>query len=693
MRPYQQLMVVTAISTSAVWVTASPLEEVIVEATLLASDTQTISLTTLDKEVLDQRGTTHLEDALTLAANTNASAGASRQRFFQIRGIGERSQFIEPNNPSVVVMLDGIDISGLGGALTSYDLKKIDVLRGPQGSRMGAGALAGLINLTTQKPSEASGVSASFGAESYGGSRASAAINGAIGGGINARLAHQQYRSDGWSKNTHLNREDTNARDEQTTRLGLQYQKDQQQLDLGIHHLDIDNGYDAFSLDNTRTTLSDEPGEDSLDLTAARLAWQYSGVVLDHTMQLSSVSADSVYSYDEDWSFVGIAPGWEYSSFDAYLRSNDRSAFEWRSSQSSDSRDWVAGIYLRQDEEQLTRNYTYLSAPFYSRNKVETRAIFGQLRQSLARSIDVFTGARIEQRGLDYSDSINVRESLDRKYWTGHLGIRWQANVNNQLRASISRGLRAGGVNANLSSSLSALEAEIDTTRYQTAKFFDAESLINFELGWRFRNTAETLTSSLTVFDMSRDDQQVKGSLVIQREDGSFSFTDFTDNAASGSNRGLEWSLGWQATRSINVDLMMATLDAVFDNYVNIDGSNLSGRDQPQAPAWQYSLAMNWQATPQITTRIELTGRDDYFLSDRHAVRSPQATLVNVYADWTKHDWTVALWARNLTDEETVTRGFGTFGNDPRKEYITEPYYQFGEPRVIGLTLNHHFGR
>ena len=248
-------------------------------------------------------------------------------------------------------------------------------------------------------------------------------------------------------------------------------------------------------------------------------------------------------------------------------------------------------------------------------------------------------------------------------------------------------------MNANLSSSLSALEAEIDTTRYQTAKFFDAESLINFELGWRFRNTAKTLTSSLTVFDMSRDDQQVKGSLVIQREDGSFSFTDFTDNAASGSNRGLEWSLGWQATRSINVDLMMATLDAVFDNYVNIDGSNLSGRDQPQAPAWQYSLAMNWQATPQITTRIELTGRDDYFLSDRHAVRSPQATLVNVYADWTKHDWTVALWARNLTDEETVTRGFGTFGNDPRKEYITEPYYQFGEPRVIGLTLNHHFGR
>ena len=358
MPPYQQVTLACAISAISLCVKASPLEEVIVEATLLSSDTQTISLTTLDEEALAQRGAIHLEDALTLAANTNASAGASRQRFFQIRGIGERSQFIEPNNPSVVVLLDGIDISGLGGALTSYDLAQIDLLRGPQGSRMGAGALAGLINLTTQKPTEEFALGARLGVESYGGSRASFFANSALGGGLNARLAHQQYQSDGWSKNTHLGREDTNARDEQTTRLGLQYQTGQQQFDIGLHRVDIDNGYDAFSLDNKRTTLSDQPGEDSLDLIAARLAWQYSGEQRDHALQVSGVTADSIYSYDEDWSFVGIAPGWEYSSFDAYSRSVDRSTLEWRTSQSSDSNDWVAGIYLRQDEEQLTRDYT-----------------------------------------------------------------------------------------------------------------------------------------------------------------------------------------------------------------------------------------------------------------------------------------------------------------------------------------------
>ena len=89
---------------------------------------------------------------------------------------------------------------------------------------------------------------------------------------------------------------------------------------------------------------------------------------------------------------------------------------------------------------------------------------------------------------------------------------------------------------------------------------------------------------------MDRRDQQVKGSLVIPRSDGSTSFTDFTDNAASGTNRGLEASIDWRATEALRFSGFIARLDASFDRYVNIDGTDLSGRDQPQAPADQYRL-------------------------------------------------------------------------------------------------------
>jgi len=54
-------------------------------------------------------------------------------------------------------------------------------------------------------------------------------------------------------------------------------------------------------------------------------------------------------------------------------------------------------------------------------------------------------------------------------------------------------------------------------------------------------------------------------------------------------------------------------------------------------------------------------------------------------------DWQLSLWGRNLTDEEVIVRGFGGFGNDPRKFYATEAYYQYGEPRVLGISGKYSF--
>ena len=67
------------------------------------------SITVFDSQTIAQRQARHLEHLLNLAPNVNFSSGASRGRFIQIRGIGERSQFIEPLNPSVGILVDGID--------------------------------------------------------------------------------------------------------------------------------------------------------------------------------------------------------------------------------------------------------------------------------------------------------------------------------------------------------------------------------------------------------------------------------------------------------------------------------------------------------------------------------------------------------------------------------------------------------
>ena len=51
----------------------------------------------------------------------------------------------------------------------------------------------------------------------------------------------------------------------------------------------------------------------------------------------------------------------------------------------------------------------------------------------------------------------------------------------------------------------------------------------------------------------------------------------------------------------------------------------------------------------------------------------------------------MALWGRNLTDEDYAVRGFGSFGNDPRKSYALEPYYQYGDPRQLGVSASYRF--
>ena len=108
------------------------------------------STTVLSEKNLKQLSAQHLEDILNSVPNLNFSGGTSRARFFQIRGIGERSQYAEPINPPVGLLIDDIDFTGVGNAATMLDVAQVEVLRGPQGTLHGANAMAGLINVRSK---------------------------------------------------------------------------------------------------------------------------------------------------------------------------------------------------------------------------------------------------------------------------------------------------------------------------------------------------------------------------------------------------------------------------------------------------------------------------------------------------------------------------------------------------------------
>lgn len=665
---------------------SADLEEVLVSATLRPAHGEQRSITIFDQARIEARSAQHLEDLLSAAPNVNSASGASRGRFIQIRGVGERSQFVEPVNASVAMLLDGIDLTGLGAAATTWDIQQIEILRGPQGTLLGANALAGLISLNTTS-AFTKGLKIAMGVENNGGRRFAAAGGANLTSTTSGRLALEQYRADGAMTNTFLNRTDTQGKDEVTFRGGLAWQGISQTVEANWHFIDIDNGYDAFSLDNNRKTLSDEPGRDALLTHAGRLKWSVQGTV-NLTTQLSVAQTDTEYAYDEDWAYVGIAPALEYSSFDSYLRDRDMQSLEIRADSDQQHWRWVVGGFLKQEEETLRRRYTYLENDFSSALDIDTGAIFGQVDINLSETVTAYLGGRVEQRKADYADNAGVNSALTDNLWSGRIGVDWAPSDQQNLYLSISRGVRAGGPNSTLLSNLPSLHSSTNTPLSNLGQF-EEESLINTEVGWRWQNVNGTLQSALTLFSMERQDQQVKQSLTIAREDGSTQFIEYTDNAAKGHNRGIEWQGAWTLGPELQISTSFGFLKARFDKYFTATGQDLSGRAQPQAPEWMGSVRVKWNLAEHWLAGAEVTAMDSYFFSDRHSARSPARQIANAHIDWTWQSWRVSIWGRNLFDETYYTRGFGSFGNDPRKGYVLEPYYQFGEPRTFGITLNY----
>lgn len=689
---------------------AETLTEIVVTAELLEDNVLQLpnSVTVISDELIQQRSAQHLEDLLNLAPNVNFATGASRGRFLQVRGIGERSEFQEPIINSVGIVLDGIDLTGIGSVASTLDVQQVEVLRGPQGTLFGANALAGLVNVVSNRPSEEFSGRVTAAVEEFGGMELSGVISGPSSDDSAYRLAIKHYESDGFTEDVFLGRDDTNNIDETTARARYVHQlTDQLSLDATLFLADINNGYDAFSLDNTRQTYSDEPGVDTAETVAGAVRLDYS---LNDDLRfeglLSIADSDLEYRFDEDWSHTGICENtacdsdlfgfdWFYSSVDDYQRENRNTSADLRLvSTASEHVAWVAGLYLRDQNIDLLRVYTFNDGDFVSELDTVNSAIYGQADFSLNQRWSITAGLRLENRDLDYLDNTGATADTSESLWGGRLALEYQADNGAFYYGLISRGYKPGGFN---------LDGSISADRRE----FDTETMLNFELGMKQSFLNDSLFLQVALFYQDRHDIQSKQSIVASLATGEIggqcpcSFTDFTDNAASGTNKGLELELNWLASDRLSVYASLGLLDSEFDtlltfDHVEADRDNgipfdLDGREQAHAPGYQWVIGGSFAVTEQITLSGSIEAKDDFLFSDRHEERSDAYELLNLELAYRAESWEVAIYGKNLTDELVKTRGFGSFGNDPRKFYETEPYNQFAAPRVVGVKASLDF--
>jgi outer membrane receptor protein involved in Fe transport len=661
------------------------LPEIIVTADYRQSselDTAT-SVSIITEDIIKSRSAGHFEDLVNAIPNLNFAGGSNRARFFQIRGIGERSQFVAPLNASVGLLIDNVDFSGAGTIATMMDVQQVEVLRGPQGTRHGANALAGLINIKSNDPTSDFAANVKLSAAEYNTQTIAAMITGSLSDKIQARVAAEKHSSDGYYDNGFSNSEKNNKRSELSLRGKLHIQvTDDWELKLMAARTDINNGYDSFSLDNTRTTLSDEPGHDRQDsiLFAIESEWtmpRYNVVAL-----INTADSDIEYGYDEDWSFTGIDPI-GYTSTDNYIRDRGTYSAELRilSNDTSrlfgDSTDWIIGAYMINSEEELQREYTYLLADFFSTYEFDTYAIFFQIDSSLSENIILSTGLRIERRDSEYRNSDGVSFSPNENFWGGEIALKYYPSSSTMAYASVARGYKAGGFNT-------------DGSLDEDLREFDEEFLIEYEIGFKSQLLDNRIQLRTAIFYDDRRGQQVKSSIVRIRDDGSSDFIDFTGNAAEGTNKGLEVELNWFVSETFRLDASLGVLDARFDSYINEFGEDLSGRDQAHAPGYMGHIAATYSPGHWLL-ELSMDMKDGFYFSDRHDVQSDQYTLVNANFGYVSENWRITLWGKNLTNKDYAIRAFGSFGNDPRKFYVTEPYFQYGEPRIVGVTYEVNF--
>jgi outer membrane receptor protein involved in Fe transport len=709
-------------------VAESELDQIVVTATLRSTPAIDVpaSVTVLDTQTLRDAGRTNFADVLGLIPNLNWAGDTSLPRYFQLRGIGELQQYQGAPNPSIGFLIDDIDFSGLGTAGTLYDIDQIDVLRGPQPTRYGANALSGLIYLRSAEPTDTLYARVDLDGGDYNTKSEGAVVSGPVDSlDSGFRLAAQHFYTNGYYHNLYLNREDTNGQDEYTFRAKwLVKPSDELHIELTALQVDIDNGYDAFTIDNSRNTESDQPGVDSQHSTGVSIRAHY---LPNDSIGFTSIAtyAKSIikYSYDGDWgNQVFWAPmAAVYQASEIQNRDRTTKSLELRlGAESNEGYGWLVGFYGNQLDESLTDlslyDYQPLGLPPDPANdqdnsiidsgyRARNVALFSELDGDLRAALRWSVGLRAERWSASYQGtttgfvgtntgytnstvvptailSVTPAElSPVNKLWGGHASLTYKLDADQSLYGTVVRGYKAGGFN--LSQGL--LPNQLS---------FNPETDVNLETGYKAELLDHRLKINADIFYLYRHDAQIETSYQSVPDNPDL-FVFYTGNAASGRNYGLESDAEWRASDCMTLGADLGLLQTHFEDFVQQGPSGATivsvSRELANAPHWQGAVNATYRDPRGPFARVDVTGMGGYYfdLPPNYTTSKPYG-LLNTKIGWETARWSAYLSGRNLLDKRYPVRGF-YFGDVP-PNFPNEVYVQLGEPRTWVASVSVNFG-
>jgi len=674
------------------------LDSIIVTAQKQEENIQQVpmSINVMDEFSIQDKSLQNTREISSYIPNFSTHNAGTRDYFTRISMRGISNTGI--GDPAVALYVDEVshaDIYGFDFPL--FDIERIEVLKGPQGTLYGKNSEGGVINIITRKPTNETNGQISLEAGSYNKRQILGNINTPIiKDKLFMKLSGLKSTRDGYVKNVYDNTK-VDERDTTSLRGSFLYKANDNlefSLTTAYNRFKDDGGYPMVPIDkelykkaNNLTNINDyetsfnQKGESSVESKNSVLKVSYTKDKYKFTSISGYRDMDNHSVMDGDFSSLQEFIGFNKKEADSINQEFRLSATE------SDSFKWIAGTYYNDEDIINTTGYRldqiYANAygvPLYTEDKIKADmtskdiAIFTQgTYRILNNKLGITTGLRYEKskRTMDKRthtfggvNSVPTISDLEKDSSRVLPKIAFDYQFNDKIMAytSYAKGYKAGGFSYAVDDkSLAEYEPEISNAYEIGLKTSFPELGLNFNISGFYNKV-----------DNYQDRVQLDPITVVQK------------NATEVDIKGLEIESIYQINNNFTFSGNLGITKATYGEYIDpVSKENYKNKDVSLIPSHDMNLALVYRNNFGIFAKIEAQNTGGKYFDRSNSKKLDSYTIYNTKIGYEQDKWDIYLDIKNITNKEYYLDGHKPSASG----YIAT----VGNPRTINISLNYRF--
>ncbi|MEM6500468.1 MAG: TonB-dependent receptor [Cyanobacteria bacterium P01_C01_bin.89] len=651
------------------------------------------SISVITAQEFKDSGIRSLQEIARLVPNFSffGSGPRSNNPIVNIRGLANDPAIVGSPQSSVGIYIDDVPVDIATSATALYDIERIEVLRGPQGTLYGRNSQGGVINIITAPPDNSTRFNGLVNLVTDALREVQLGISTPLTDNLFLSLGGSYFETDGFIRNT---LQDTDAAERQDYGFRGQLRwipSDEWDIRIGADYEKFDD--DRVFVRDTDNSNFDEVRDDfpggffEVDRNAQFARVQYTGPDLVITSISGRREWDQDSRGDADFTSADVFIGFtdiDIVQYSQELRvQSPKDNGRWR---------WLVGGFFEHEDTELRAGAEFGEAgavpdfgifPGTANTTLgdlteNTYAIFTQSSYDVTERLTLTAGLRFEHR--DFSIDRRSRLTFEGNSMAPvpdysltssdsillpKVAIEYRFQPNILAYGNISRGYKPGGFNT---VSDSPDESE-----------FESETSVNYEVGLKTSWLDDRLTANLALFKTDVSEYQVVGFV----GEGANQIVTVL-NATDADIWGVELELRAKPTDRIDLIASFGYLNTEFQDFTDtLTGEDLSGNQLPSSPEYTYALAAQYRDPGGFFGRVELSGFGTYFFDQSNTRKQDPFVLVNARIGYEFDDFALYAYANNLFDQDYFASG----SNNGDGSFITTP----GDGRVVGVQFRASF--